>query len=143
MVTAVHTVDGKTVPGSYRLTCETTGMAGNDYVGPLHSKCGGHSGGGYPHIDPGRCPGPGGTAHTAGLSEYLLERRQLFGAASDVNTYAVNIYRARISAAMMEVDGVENVTQVRLNGVDDDLILTQNALLQQLPVEGTVTLHAL
>jgi uncharacterized phage protein gp47/JayE len=93
-------------------------------------------------LRPGVTIGQVETQIKAAISAYLLDRRKLFGASSDANVYAVNIYRARISAAMMQVDGVENVTNVLLNGVDDDLILTQTALVQQLPMDGTVILHA-
>jgi len=76
------------------------------------------------------------------ISAYLLERRKLFGASSNTNLYAVNIYRARMSTAMMQVDGVENVTGVLINGADDDLMLAQTAFVQQLPMDGAVTLNA-
>ena len=66
----------------------------------------------------------------------------MFGAAGNANTYAVNVYRARISSAIMMVDGVVNVTGVLLNSRDADLVLTQTERVQQLPVDGTVTLNA-
>lgn len=261
-VTAIHTVDGKTVPGSYRLTCETTGMAGNDYVGPLlpityltgiatanmtdllipardvetddallaryleiinRPAFGGNiaqyrqwvleipgvgavqiypvwQGGGTVKVsiigadylaasdtliadvqtalDPvqnhaqglGLAPighfvtvaapqavsidieatvtlSPGVTKGMVEaeiqrrLSDYLLERRKLFGAASNGNFYTVNIYQAKVSAAMMEVDGVENVTHVTLCGKEEDLILPQTPQQQELPIDGAVILH--
>jgi uncharacterized phage protein gp47/JayE len=77
------------------------------------------------------------------ISAYLLECRKAFGSANSGNAYAVNVYRARMSTSMMQVDGVVNVTDVMLNGADADLLLTQTPLIQQLPVEGTVTLHAI
>jgi uncharacterized phage protein gp47/JayE len=77
------------------------------------------------------------------ISKYLLECREAFGASNNGNSYAVNIYRARMSASMLQVDGVVNVTGVQLNGVDADLLLTQTPRLQQLPVDGTVTLNAI
>jgi uncharacterized phage protein gp47/JayE len=77
------------------------------------------------------------------FSAYLLECRKLFGASTSTNAYAVNVYRARVSTAMMQTDGVVNVTDVLLNGADADLFLAQTALVQQLPVDGTVTLYAI
>lgn len=78
----------------------------------------------------------------AAIEAYLLEQRRLFGATNKRNTYAIHIYRARISAAIMSVDGVENVTSVSLCGVDADLSLEQSPQLQQLPLDGVVVLHA-
>ena len=57
------------------------------------------------------------------------------------NIYAINLYRARVSAAIMAVDGVENVTDVLLCGYDADLILEQSPQRQELPVKGDVILH--
>lgn len=77
------------------------------------------------------------------LAAYLLDRRRQFGATGNNNLYEINIYRARIAAEIMRVDGVENVTDLLLNDADADLTLTQSAQLQQLPVEGSVVLHAI
>ena len=40
------------------------------------------------------------------------------------------------------VDGVVNATNVQINGAAADLILTETSAVQQVPVLGTVTLHA-
>ena len=77
------------------------------------------------------------------LNAYLLDRRKQFGAAGTDNNYTINIYRARISAEIMKVDGVENVTEVLLNGENADLMLIQSARVQQLPISGEVVLHAI
>lgn len=59
---------------------------------------------------------------------------------SDGLTYSASVYVARVLAAMVSVTGVENVTNLQLNGGTSDLILTENATTQQLPQLGTVTL---
>ncbi len=262
-VTDVHTEDGAVVPGSYRLTCDTPGTGGNDYVGPLlqvtyisgiataemsgllvpardresdddllaryieqinRPAYGGNiahyrqwilemagvgavqvypvwNGGGTVKVsiigadyspasqtlieevqsalDPEQNAGVGlgiapighvvtvatpeavsvnirvnitlqtgvalGQVETEiikAIGAYLLECREQFGAAGNMNLYVVNVYRARISTAIMQVGGVVNVTDVLINGEDADLLLTQTARSQQLPVEGTVELNA-
>lgn len=76
------------------------------------------------------------------LQAYLLEERKKFGAASDLNEYGMSVYRARVSAVVLGTPGVENVPEVLLNGTDEDLTMQENKLVQQVPVLGTVTLHA-
>lgn len=55
-------------------------------------------------------------------------------------TYALAVYRARVSAAVLSVTGVTNVTGLTLNGADADIELVESGTEQQLPVLGTVTL---
>ena len=55
--------------------------------------------------------------------------------------YALTIYRSQILSAIMKVDGVVNVKIPTLNGVDDDIALTFNNDLSQLPVVGEVNLN--
>lgn len=51
------------------------------------------------------------------------------------------IYIARINAAIISVDGVNNVTGITINGNTIDLELIQTAQLQQLPMLGNVVLN--
>ena len=55
--------------------------------------------------------------------------------------YALTIYRSQILSAIMKVDGVVNAKIPTLNGVDDDIALTFNNDLSQLPVVGKVNLN--
>jgi len=75
------------------------------------------------------------------IGEYLLELRKSFGSAIDLRNYVINVYRARIIAAILSVQGVANVTGLLINGADSDLILIENSGVQQLPMMGTVTLN--
>lgn len=56
--------------------------------------------------------------------------------------YAVILYRARVTAAMLSATGVINVTGLTLNGKDEDLNFTETGALQQVPVLGAVRLRA-
>ena len=57
-------------------------------------------------------------------------------------SYPVNIYIARvITAILVAVPVVVNVTNVLINGASGDLSLTETPVLQQIPSLGTVTLN--
>jgi uncharacterized phage protein gp47/JayE len=76
------------------------------------------------------------------LEAYLLDVRKEW----DTNTsttsvqYAADVYLARITAAIVGVQGVVNATNVQLNGAAADLTLTETGTTQQVPILGTVTL---
>jgi len=55
--------------------------------------------------------------------------------------YPVSVYVARITAAVLAIDGIVNVTDITLNGSLRDLDLVETAELQQIPVLGEVTVH--
>lgn len=78
----------------------------------------------------------------AALEALLVEVRSEWGTnLGTINvTYAADVYLARVTAAIVGVTGVANVTGVTLNGVAADLTLTENGTTQQVPVLGTVTL---
>ena len=57
-------------------------------------------------------------------------------------SYPVNVYVSRvITAIMVAVPVVVNVTNVLINGASGDLSLTETPVLQQVPSLGTVTLN--
>lgn len=74
----------------------------------------------------------------AAIESYLLRLREIWGIPDDLNNYALAIYIARINAAILGVAGIANVTGTTINGLASDLILTQDATTQELPVLGTV-----
>lgn len=94
--------------------------------------------------------GPGRTAEqlTGPIREavdaYLLSIRQAWDKpdASGLTRYSSWVYAARVTAAMLTVPGVVNVTGLTLNGGSGDLHLTEDGLLQQVPVLGEVQVHA-
>lgn len=94
--------------------------------------------------------GPGRTAEqlTGPIREavdaYLLSIRQAWDKpdASGLTRYSSWVYAARVTAAMLTVPGVVNVTGLTLNGGSGDLRLTEDGLLQQVPVLGEVQVHA-
>lgn len=81
------------------------------------------------------------TAATTAIESYLAEVRSEWGVADSSGLiYTSNVYIARVTAAILGVTGVTNVTTVKLNNTVSDISLTENATTQQVPVLGTVTL---
>ena len=80
---------------------------------------------------------------TDAIDNYLLSVRKNWGTPADraTNTYILYIFRAQIIAAILDVDGVINVTDLMLNGADNDITITQTGQLQRIPVLGTVVLN--
>lgn len=56
-------------------------------------------------------------------------------------TYAVTVYSSRIVYAILTIQDVVNVSNVKINGASGDLKLTETAALQQVPVLGTVVIN--
>lgn len=79
----------------------------------------------------------------AATEAYLLGVRQSWGepVGQTAVEYAANVYLSRILAAIVGTAGIVNVTEVKLNGAAEDLILTETGTIQQVPVLGMVTLH--
>lgn len=78
------------------------------------------------------------------IEAYLLTVRQAWATntSSTSVVYEANVYLARVTAAIVGVEGVVNATNVTLNGGTADLTLTENGTTQQVPTLGTVTLTA-
>lgn len=75
------------------------------------------------------------------INEYLLDLRKQWGIGDELNNYSLAVYLSRISAAILSVTGVANVTNVKLNDDTQDIILTQNSSLQELPILGEVIIN--
>lgn len=75
------------------------------------------------------------------IGSYLLELRKQWAQPSNLNDYSLSVYVARITAAIVGVPGVANVTGVEINDDIDDIDLVEDSQVQQLPILGTVTLN--
>lgn len=91
-----------------------------------------------------------GTGYTLGqvetpindaLASYIQSLRQSWADANDLNVYSCDVFLSRVSAAIVNVAGVSNVTNVTLNGDIQDIALTQSGAVQQLPKLGEVVLN--
>lgn len=77
------------------------------------------------------------------IDEYLETVRKAWGAQlkSRKVEYSSAVYVSRIIAAIFEIPEIINITDVRINGMQEDLILTENASLQQIPMLGEVVIN--
>lgn len=75
------------------------------------------------------------------INEYLLDLRKQWGIEDELNNYSLAVYLSRISAAILSVSGIANVTNVKLNDDTQDIILTQNSSLQELPILGEIIIN--
>lgn len=75
------------------------------------------------------------------LASYIQSLRQSWADATDLNEYSCDVFVSRMSAVIVNVPGVSNVTGVTLNGQAQDIELTENGQIQQLPKLGEVILN--
>lgn len=75
------------------------------------------------------------------VASYIQSLRQSWADATDLNEYSCDVFVSRVSATIVNVPGVSNVTSVTLNGVAQDIELTQSGQIQQLPKLGEVVLN--
>ena len=75
------------------------------------------------------------------VTEYIQSLRHEWAEPNDTGFYICEVLLSRILATIISVPGVSNVTNVLLNGVSQDLILTQSKDVQQLPRLGEVSLN--
>lgn len=79
----------------------------------------------------------------AKIEEYLKEVSTSWGNAlrSHVIQYSVTVYLSRIIYSILQIPEIINVTNVLVNGSGNDITLTETAVLQQVPVLGTVVIN--
>lgn len=77
------------------------------------------------------------------IQEYLDSANAAWGNALKSHTvkYEVTVYLARIVYAILSIQEVVNVTNLKVNGSSADLHLTETAQLQQVAVLGTVVIN--
>ena len=77
------------------------------------------------------------------IAAYLLQVRKGWAAPTVPGgvQYQADVYLAQVIAAIIQVPGVVNATNVQMNGQAQDVILTQTGMVQQVPKEGTVSLN--
>lgn len=79
----------------------------------------------------------------AAVAEYIHSVAEDWGKALVSNriTYPVTVYASRIIYAILTIPEVASVADLTINGAAGDLVLTETAALQQVPVLGEVTLN--
>lgn len=76
----------------------------------------------------------------AEIGDYIESLAKQWGVPDQNNNYSANVFVAQITSAILRSPSIGNATNVHLNGGTVDILLTQTAALQQLPVIGTVVL---
>lgn len=75
------------------------------------------------------------------LANYIQSLKESWADSTNFNEYSCNVFLSRVSAAIVTVPGIANVTNVTMNGSAEDIILTENGQVQQLPKLGEVILN--
>lgn len=76
------------------------------------------------------------------INNYLYQLRTQWANSDDQNRYALSVYVAQITAAILSVSGVVTVNNLTVNTFSGDLSLVETGELQQIPVLGEVTLQS-
>lgn len=78
----------------------------------------------------------------AAIAAYFMTVQKGWGTPQNdlLNEYNADIFIAKVSAAILSVRGVVNVTNLKLNGLAADVTCTETSATQQLPALGVVTL---
>ena len=80
------------------------------------------------------------TVETA-LAEYVHSLKVSWADSNNLNDYACDVFVAKVTATLISVNGIANVSDVKLNGATQDITLTQTGAVQQLPKLGGVVLN--
>ena len=79
---------------------------------------------------------------TEKLQEYFLNlRTKEWAMVQNYQGYALTVYISQITAAIMSIEGVINVSELTLNGLEEDVVLKLDNELQEVPVLGKVIVN--
>lgn len=73
------------------------------------------------------------------IDNYCKELRESWDKADEYGEYSLSMYQSRLTAVILTVGGVANVTELTLNGGASDISFTQTGALQQVPKIGKIT----
>lgn len=75
------------------------------------------------------------------IENYFDTIRQEWDMASNLNVYSSKVILAKVQNAILDVEGVVNVLNCKLNNLAADITLTENATTQEIPILGEVTIN--
>ena len=77
------------------------------------------------------------------IGEYLREIRKEWDIEREPNTasYTLKLYLSQIFVRLMNIVGVRDITNLKINGSPDDIVFRQDHEVQQVPVLGGITLN--
>ena len=90
----------------------------------------------------GTYPAQARDAVVTAIQSYFDMLRQNWDISNMSNQYSMVVLRSQIVVAMMGVQGVADVSNLMLNGMDSDVVLTQNGEIQEIPMLGEVAINA-
>lgn len=74
------------------------------------------------------------------IESYFLTLRRSWSDSDDLHNYGQTVYRSQIIAAILQVEGLANASNVLLNGSEKDIPLTMNGKVQEVAFLGKVDL---
>jgi len=75
------------------------------------------------------------------IGNYFASLQAGWGRSSENNQYSLTIFRSQISAALLAIPEIINVSNILLNNGYSDIVLTQSGTLQELPLLGEVIVN--
>ena len=78
---------------------------------------------------------------TKELKNYIDTVKNLWGIADQLNEHNVKAYISKITASILNVKGIANVTDVKINNSNNDLVFVQDSTKQEMPKLGDVNLN--
>ncbi|WP_279280686.1 baseplate J/gp47 family protein [Enterococcus gallinarum] len=75
----------------------------------------------------------------AALQEHFVNIRKTWNAHNDLYQYSQVVYRSQLMATLLKIEGVANVSNVKLNGAETDVTLQLDNAKQECAFLGTVS----
>lgn len=75
------------------------------------------------------------------IDHYFSKLREEWDEANKYGQYFLTVYKSQISAAVLTIQGIANVSELKLNGGEQDIVLTQTSAVQQLPSVNSITVN--
>jgi len=75
------------------------------------------------------------------IQSHFQNLRTHWAVENEFSEYSLSAYRSQIMVAVLQVEGVVNVSQILLNGQEQDIVFEQTGDLQELPMVGSVVVH--
>lgn len=75
------------------------------------------------------------------INDYFYTLREEWDDANDYGEYSLIVYRSRVSADVLDIMGVANVSNLSLNSTNADIVLTQTGQTQQIPKLGEIKVN--
>lgn len=72
------------------------------------------------------------------IENYLYNIRKNWANSNELNEYFVKVYLAGIQSSVYNTKGINNVTKCLINGESIDLTLSENSMLQEIPILGNL-----